>query len=1605
MKHSPKKSPVVRLVALAGFAWFGVFLYTHAVFFKHSVHDVVVQNKQFHPAQEFLRNAKNLKKGVKARKREALRTAATVACEKTMYRTMTKGCVTEIKGLYNMEPKFAYHYIQLLTNTQESNLKGEESEHPCVRIPLAAPRSDCYEEVMNIKDLNVAKKMAEQIRLKTRGDSVTLHDAKIACALALTKANCIHDVLGVGDVEVAMAYEKAPPPQKDENGKFKLQQHHHKFTEQQAIQSCKMVHADDQKMCQHHMLKLDDEEHAEHYIHLLQDEEHHQEDAEPMTKEEANSLCTTNIKNTHHKEKCLEDIKHLPNRHMADHFIELYDDEHADAKVSQREAEKLCHHLRLSHHKHKHESCLDNLVQMTGVQAAAHYGNLLRLHKKIEQKENPVEMVQFTEAQATTLCEKVEPQQLRAECETDVLSITDWETAEKYTNMLLPATEPPRREQQQEQPADSTSDKGKPLKEQANDACQKTNDPTNVSRCVRDLVQLSHMEKEVAEHFIGLLNGSGAHGLKGDEAEHPCMRISDAVHRSNCYGDIMRINKLDVARKMAELLKEEAIDDGVTVHDAQIACALSNRKAFCIHDVLATKDLDLADEYGVMAAPLKDKDGNFILQDNHHQMSQAEAVQSCKKLHPNDQKSCQDLVLKMGDEKTAEHFIHLLQDEQYHKEDAKELTQDEASSICASVKDSQHKQQCSNEIGSLPTRHMAEHFIRLFGDQQASSLVSKMEAEKLCHHIRLSHHTHKQYESCVSVLIKMKGTEAASHYSGLLSRQKKLEHLEVQNDGYLTSAQASTVCAKVTPKERQVECQRDTQTMNDWSTAEKYAKLLAPAGESSGKADIDPAFKKDAEEACGHSILADDVGDCVDELVNLNALNPVVAKHFMGLLSSTREKNLEGEYSEHPCMKIKEEGHRAICYHNILATNKLSVAWKMAQFLKADEEHKPSVTLHDASIACALATNKPHCIHDVLGTGDLDSAEMYDNHAAPRKDQNGKLALEAHHHRMSKAEAEQACKLVHPDDQEKCQKHVLTMDDEGIAMHYIHLLQDVEHHLDTTSAISESEAQSICAPIKSSKHHKQCLSDVHMLPNEHIAEHLRDLYDDQHASKKVTKETAQQLCNHLRLSKKHNNHDSCVDHLTGITGVEAAAHCSKLLQRQHLNDQKANPASVVLTPVQAKSICGDLKPHQLAEECRRDVLTLNDVVIAQSYANHFATHMKAEKPQEGDEANETNGKDDILKEAETACYRTIHPDDVKECIQELRRMAFMDEKIAKHFIQLLLTSTEENLESKEAEHPCLIIDLEKYRLECYHDVLATNDLVVAKEIAQLMNAKVEGDASGDVTLHDASIACALAVQKALCIHDVLGTKDIDIAESYEKHAAPKQDEKGQMKLQSHHHKLGDPDAEQACKILNNKDDRANCKEHVLTMDDPSTAEHYIHLLLDTEHHSDTDPTSTVGEDGAKSLCAPIKNAQSNQQCLDDVSSLPNEHIAGHLIPLYDDQLASKVIPKKEAEKLCNHLMLSQEQLGQESCIKFLTKTKGLEAAAHVSRIFQKSRAAKAAKADGAKTEKKLLTKSESESVCKAIKEKGDKKECVRATLTMNDIDVAQRFADLVAGTV
>lgn len=1601
-------------------AWFGVFIYTHAMFFKNAMHEV--GKKDSHPAQDFIRNAKNLRETSAERKFASYQSAMDIVCQKHLHKNLLSSCLADARTLYHMDSQVAYHYLALLRDSDLTNLKGPDAEHPCMRINAAGARSDCYQDILGIKDLTVAFKMADLLKAEvegkgSKGRAVTLHDAKIACALSPTKDLCIHDVLGTGDIETAEIYGGLAAPEKDANGKFVLGDKHHKFTEKDAIQSCKLVHPDDRQECQDEVMKLDDEEHMEHYVHLLLDQEHHKEDVKRMTKEEALSLCET-VKNNKHKRTCQEDIHSLPNRHMADHFIQLYGENQADVNVPEKEAEKLCHHLRLTHHKHKHNNCLQTLVQMKGFVAASHYAKLLRLHQEKQTKVNK-EKKKLIGAQAKKICKDVRPQARQEECIKDVLLMTNEETAEKYADLLSPPVEDPPEEnekpegklnEQTSAPGGrNTFDKKRPLKEQAKEVCQKTAEKSFVNQCVAELNRLSHVKTGAAEHFIELLLNSGAKDLSGEDAEHPCAIIADASHRSRCYDEIININELTVAKKMARLLRQEALDDSVTIHDAQIACALSMKKNFCIHDVLAAKDLDLAESFQIGEVPAKGKDGKFILQDVHHQMTESEAADACKKLPKDEQKLCQVQVAKMGEEDTAEHFIHLLQDAQFHKLDAKPLNKDEARALCAAVTAGEEKDQCSREIVHLHNRHMADHFLALFEKKRAKSLVSQLEAEKLCHHLRLAHHTHKQYESCVDTLKKMKGTEAATHYSSLLKMQRTMKkNKNVNDDGTpLTSAQAATVCSNVTPKERKDECYKDVQSMKDLETAETYARLLSPPEEGA-----DPAFKKKAEDACGHSIHPDDVGECVDELSSLQQLNPILADHYMELLKTTSERNLEGSYSEHPCLKLKTESHRATCYDHVLATKSLHVARKISLFIKADEDHKPAVSLHDASIACALAKDKGLCIHDVIGTGDLEAAEMYANHNAPQKDEQGNLALESHHHRLSQKEAEQACRLVHADDKVKCQEHVLMMDDAEMAQHYIHLMLDVEHHQDATTVISEADAQLLCKDVSDIYHNIQCVRDVHMLPNQHIAEHLIKLYDEKHAEKKASKTDAERLCNHLKLSKKTNNDKACVQHLTGLTGIEAAAHCSKLLSRQTLEEKMADGEATkktLLTREQANSICGEFKPRELAEECRRDVMTLNDLVIAKSYAQHFASLQKSE-PEEKDTSKNGQGENNegkqeqtdrttFRKKAEDVCKKKIHPDDVKDCAETIRKLSYKNFEVAQHFLQLLLSSKQENMDGEEAEHPCVIIRLDTQREKCYRDVMSTNDLVVAKEIAQLMKNKEKGG-SGALTLHDATIACALAKLKEQCIHDVLGTMDAETADSYEKYEKVEEDENGKLKLEEHHHRRVSPTM--ACSILRNPEDNAKCKEHIEKLD-KEQAEHYIHLVQDAEHHLDLTSEVTVGEDGAQALCKPITHKERHKQCLKDVSVLPNEHIAKHLVSLYNEKHTSMLLSKKNAEQLCNHLRLSNKDHDHEECVEFLTKSTGLDAAAHVSKLLVEHRAKARKEEEKAmnKKEKKLLTPGQASTLCKEVKDAKDKVECKRAVQTFDDEEVAQRFVDMI----
>ena len=237
-----------------------------------------------------------------------------------------------------------------------------------------------------------------------------------------------------------------------------------------------------------------------------------------------------------------------------------------------------------------------------------------------------------------------------------------------------------------------------------------------------------------------------------------------------------------------------------------------------------------------------------------------------------------------------------------------------------------------------------------------------------------------------------------------------------------------------------------------------------------------------------------------------------------------------------------------------------------------------------------------------MGTGDLESAEIYDKMPAPKKNaETGEYQLSAHHHKMTEEQAKQSCKMVHPNDRDYCQKHVMKMDDEKTAEHYVHLLQDAEHTDNSGKlTISEAEGSSLCASVKASGHEQQCLEDIWVLPNKHVADHFIKLYD---LVGKVSETEAEKLCNHL--SRNHHNHETCIETLATMKdGPEAAAHFSALLKNQQSEQQNTgvDESRPRLTAEQSQKVCLDVKDPQKQKECADDIQTMNDLVVDQQYA-------------------------------------------------------------------------------------------------------------------------------------------------------------------------------------------------------------------------------------------------------------------------------------------------------------------------------------------------------------------------------------------------------------------
>lgn len=310
------------------------------------------------------------------------------------------------------------------------------------------------------------------------------------------------------------------------------------------------------------------------------------------------------------------------------------------------------------------------------------------------------------------------------------------------------------------------------------------------------------------------------------------------------------------------------------------------------------------------------------------------------------------------------------------------------------------------------------------------------------------------------------------------------------------------------------------------------------------------------------------------------------------------EENKEEEEEEQESWSVKEvtklaadrmcvmSSQRELCMHHVMASHDLEVAKKFAKMLlEADKRRDRSaseLTLYDAKIACALAKEKHHCIHDVLGTGDIDSAEMYDKMS--EKDM-------AKYMKVTDLEASLACKMVNPEDQEECRKHVMGFNDPETANHYVHLLQDQEmlREEEDPSPLTEGDADSLCTRVKTNQ--QFCKQEVLVLPSKPVAVHYIELLQGAHDfSSLVAQRDAEKLCNHM----VRQNRQKCTDSLVTMNAKDAAIHYSTILKAQ----LKTRP---LLTNKEAESICTDLT-GETKTECTKDVLTMNDPEAALKFA-------------------------------------------------------------------------------------------------------------------------------------------------------------------------------------------------------------------------------------------------------------------------------------------------------------------------------------------------------------------------------------------------------------------
>ncbi|CAB9518557.1 expressed unknown protein [Seminavis robusta] len=611
----------------------------------------------------------------------------------------------------------------------------------------------------------------------------------------------------------------------------------------------------------------------------------------------------------------------------------------------------------------------------------------------------------------------------------------------------------------------------------------------------------------------------------------------------------------------------EEADKGIPKDEASKLCVTSPQREKCIHEVMATNDMEVAK---IFAKLILADDHRIALETGHQgsvtmhdakakarpnlmRMTEQQAIAACLMVHPDDREECKNHVLGFNDPDTAQHYVHLLQDQENlaDEEDATPMTEAEIKSLCAPTKANQDM--CITDVRALKNKHVAEHYIELLQNaHDTASLVSQRDAEKLCNHLNIKHRA-----KCNDSLITMNAKNAALRYSAMLKAQLK-------NKPRLTEKEAKSVCAEV-PDKLMADCVKHTQTMNDPEVAQRYAQLLI-----------------DSEE--------DGAASNANANNNANA-NASVEKYPKNNNDKPNDNNqgVGKDAANGFCVKSTQ---REKCVHNVMATNEMKVAQKFAKLILDEEKQanaqgdRNGVTMHDAKVACALAIEKVQCIHDVFGTGDLDAAEMYDNMDP---------AAAAGRAPMTEEKAKKACVMVHKDDQEECKKHVMGFNDADTAEHYIHLLQDQENLADEENAtpMTDNDVKSLCAPITANQ--EGCMIDVRALKNKHVAEHYIELLQNAHdSSSLVSQRDSEKLCNHLNIKYR----EKCTASLVTMNAKDAALHYSSILKEQ----LRVKPP---LTQKEAESVCNDV-PGKLKADCVKDALTMNNPEAAQRYAELLA---------------------------------------------------------------------------------------------------------------------------------------------------------------------------------------------------------------------------------------------------------------------------------------------------------------------------------------------------------------------------------------------------------------